>query len=307
MALLLLLNGRDPAPLEQALRALAPDTDIRIWPETGAVEDIELAVCWQHPHGALLHFPRLKLIASYGAGVDHILTDPDLPPAVAISRLEDPGLAQQVGQYVLWAILEHRLNATRIRQQQTQHVWRSVARNPGNRVGVLGLGHLGSHTAQMLSRHGFEVAGWSRNAKPFTEFECLSGQAGFEQLLARSDYLVCLLPLTTDTRGLLSRESFTQLPAGAYLINAARGEHLNEAHLLEALDQGRLSGACLDVVEHEPLPASSPLWTHPGVRLTPHLAGLSDLTLLARQVLDNYRRLHDGEPLQYQVSRDAGY
>lgn len=307
MAILLLLNGRDPAPLQRALQRLAPRADIRIWPDTGQVEDIGVAVCWQHPYGALSAYPKLRLIASYGAGVDHILGDPALPAQAAISRLEDPGLGLQIGQYILWAILEHRLDADRVRAQQVQHHWQSIERQGGNRVGILGLGKLGAHTAEQLARHGFEVYGWSRGEKSLAGVECLSGEAGLNRLLARADYLVCLLPLTPGTRDILSAPLFARLPLGAYLINAARGEHLDEAALLTALAEGKLSGACLDVVRDEPLPADSPLWDHPRIRLTPHLAGLSDLELLARQVVENAARLQDGRPLQHLVSRSAGY
>jgi glyoxylate/hydroxypyruvate reductase A len=209
----------------------------------------------------------------------------------------------------LTAVLRHHREFDRFSRAQRRKEW-SYAFPLGpaeRRVGVLGLGELGRAVASTLSAQGFPVAGWSRTAKEAEGITCFAGEAGLKPFLARTDILVCLLPLTAATRGILAAATFAALPQGAFVINVGRGAHLVEADLLAALASGQLAGATLDVFDQEPLPAASPLWDHPNVLITPHVASYCDPRTAADGVADNLRRLAAGEPLLNVVDRSRGY
>ncbi|MGA7985497.1 MAG: NAD(P)-dependent oxidoreductase, partial [Burkholderiales bacterium] len=174
-------------------------------------------------------------------------------------------------------------------------------------VGLLGLGELGRSVAQRLLALDFRLCGWSRRQKEIERIECFAGPDGLDAMLAKCGALVCLLPLTPETRGILDARSLALLPRGACVINVARGAHLVEADLIAALDAGHLAHAYLDVFETEPLPASHPFWSHPGVSLTPHVAALTDPRTALPLVIRNLERAQRGEPPEAQVDRAAGY
>jgi glyoxylate/hydroxypyruvate reductase len=291
------------------LRAQAPDVDFRVWPEVGAPEDVLFALSWKHPPGELAKLPRLRCIASLGFGVDHVLRDPDLPAGVPVTRIVDPGMIRGMSEYVLAAVLNHTRQFTLYGHDQTARVWKArVPSHPEDvRVGIMGLGHLGADAACKLRGLGFQVSGWSRTPKSIEGVRSFAGEEALSPFLAQSDILVCLLPLTEATRGILNRATLAQLPADAYVINAARGEHLVEEDLLAALDAGRLSGACLDVFRTEPLPADHPFWAHPRVTVTPHIASLTFPRDVAPQLIDNYRRVRSGQPPLHAVDIRRGY
>jgi glyoxylate/hydroxypyruvate reductase A len=283
--------------------------DLRVWPEVGRAEDVMFALCWQHPLGELKKYPSLKCIASLGFGVDHILRDPDLPPGVPVTRLVDPGMIAAMSEYVLAAVLAYTRQFDLYRQDQAQKKW--TARIPKQtrdvRVGIMGLGHLGSDAAPKLRALGFAVAGWSRTAKQVEGVRSFAGESDLDPFLAQSDILICLLPLTPATQGILNRRTLSKLPKGAYVINAARGDHLVEEDLLAVLESGRLSGACLDVFREEPLPESHPFWSHPRVTVTPHVASLTFPKAVAPQIVENYRRVRAGQPPLHAVDIRQGY
>jgi glyoxylate/hydroxypyruvate reductase A len=291
------------------LRALDPGLDVRVWPATGAADEIEFILCWKHPLGELKKFPNLKCIASLGFGVDHILKDPDLPPGVPIARLVDEFMIEAMSEYILAAVLYHTRRFDLFRQDQSQKKWQARRPLPPQnvRVGIMGLGHLGADAAQKLRLLGFQVSGWSRTPKPVEGLSAWAGPEALEEFLARTDVLVCLLPLTRATRGILNKRTFARLPAGAYIINAARGEHLVEEDLLSALDSGHLSGACLDVFREEPLPGSHPFWNHPRITMTPHSASLTVPKTVAPQLVENYRRVRSGLAPLHVIDIQKGY
>ena len=307
MAILIILAEKKARKIRDLLLDQIPEEKIFIWPETGPEEDIEIIVSWNHPHGVLACFPNLKLIASYGAGVDHIFSDPGLPENVAISRFVADKLSRQMAEYVTGVILAQRLRLIDYREYQAAGSWTPHAPRPGNRVTILGLGELGRCTASMLATVGCEVSGWSRSRKSLDQCICYAGSEELGDALGNADYVVCLLPLTPETRGILNRDLFNCVKEGTYLINAARGGHLVVDDLLDALYQGRLSGACLDVFEQEPLPQDSPLWRHPRVLVTPHIASVSPDSDMADYILENYRALRDGAPLHHLVNPALGY
>lgn len=291
------------------LRALDPGLDLRTWPEVGAPEDILMALSWKHPAGELAKLPRLRCIASLGFGVDHVLTDPGLPAGVPITRLVDPGMIRGMTEYIVAAVLNHTRQFTLYRRDQAAGVWKARApRHPRDaRVGVMGLGHLGADAARTLLSMGFPVRGWSRTPKAIEGVRSFVGAEGLGPFLGESDILVCVLPLTAQTRDILNRRTLAQLPADAYLINVARGEHLVEEDLLALLESGHLSGACLDVFRVEPLPAGHPFWAHPRVTVTPHVASLTFARDVAPQLLENYRRVRSGQSPLHVIDAARGY
>jgi glyoxylate/hydroxypyruvate reductase A len=313
-AILLAIAQWDPQGWDKRFCALAPGRDIRLWPDrVGDPRDVAYACAWKPPHGLLATFPNLKAIFSLGAGVDFLLDDPALP-AVPIVRIVDPNLTMRMTEYVALHVLAiHRRLRLYGAQQQTR-LWldhdQPAAREVA--VGVMGLGVLGRDAAEVLARLGFRVAGWSRTAKSIPGIETHHGLEGLDAFLSRSEILVCLLPHTPSTTGLLNLSLFRKLKRdgaldGAYLINAARGALQVDADILAALDEGALAGATLDVFPEEPLPAASPLWTHPKVTITPHNAAQSDPRTLAINILEQVDRFERGLPLANVVDPRAGY
>jgi len=283
--------------------------ELRVWPEVGRAEDVIFALCWQHPPGELKKYPGLRCIASLGFGVDHILRDPDLPVGVPVTRLVDPAMIAAMSEYVLAAVLNHTRQFDLYRQDKAQKKWTArIPKQPRDvRVGIMGLGHLGSDAAQKLRALGFAVAGWSRTAKQVEGVRSFAGESDLDPFLAQADILVCLLPLTPATQGILNRRTFAALPKGAYVVNAARGDHLVEEDLLDAIESGQVSGACLDVFRKEPLPESHPFWSHPRVTVTPHVASLTYPRAVAPQIVENYRRVRSGQSPLHGIDVRRGY
>ena len=299
----------DPVAWERQMNAHLGALDFRVWPESGDVADVEVALVWLPPPGMLKRFPNLKLIASLGMGVDHIFLDPELPEGVPVVRIVDPDMVDQMCEYVLFAVLDHYRFFGTYRRSQRAGEWKQMRPPPAERrrVGILGLGAIGAGAAARLTALGFDVAGWSRTPKTLAGVESFHGPDGFTPFLARSGIVVCLLPLTPETEGILDETAFAAMPEGGFVVNAARGGHLVEADLLASLDSGHLAGAALDVFATEPLPAGHPFWGHPKVRVTPHIAGLTRPETASRQIAENIRRLRAGEKLANLVDRERGY
>jgi glyoxylate/hydroxypyruvate reductase A len=309
MAVLFLAPDIKPDSWVKHLRREDPQIDLRVWPAAGRAEEIDFVLCWKHPPGELKKYVNLKCIASLGFGVDHILSDPDLPPGVPITRIVDPDMIRAMREYVLAAVLNHTRQFDLYRREQLAKTWQPrLPRHPQTvRVGVMGLGHLGADIGQTLSGMGFAVHGWSRSEKRLPGIESFAGADALEAFLSRSDILICLLPLTPATRGILDRRTLARLPQGAYVINAARGEHVVEEDLLAAVQSGHLAGACLDVFRTEPLPAEHPFWSHPQITVTPHIASLTYPRAVAPQLIDTYRRVRAGLTPEHTIDPQAGY
>ncbi|TLP79215.1 2-hydroxyacid dehydrogenase [Maribacter sp. ACAM166] len=272
-------------------------------------DEITMAIIWKHPPGSLSNYPNLKCIASAGAGVDYIFEDPTRPTNVPITRIVDPFLASDMSEHVLAVILAHLKNLNAYRLNQVENVWQPLEylRIKDVTVGILGLGELGALTASDLTRVGFNVQGWSRSKKDIKNVNTYSGKEALSEFLKSSDILVCLLPLTPETEGFLNKDLLAQLPKNGYIINVARGGHLVDGDLLMLLDNGHLSGACLDVYHTEPLPQAHPFWNHKKIHMTPHYASVSDTNSVIPQLLENYKRLHNNEELNHKVDMANGY
>ena len=269
---------------------------------------VDVVVSWRPAPGSLDLFSNLKLVHSIGAGADNILAYPGLP-AVHVCRIVDPDLADSMAQYVLWGALHfHRQFDTMLRDQASK-TWRRMVQRPASQcnVGIMGVGVLGAHVATLLSQAGFRVSGWSRSAKSVPTVAMYHGAAQRDAFLAQVDTLVCLLPLTPDTAGILDRHVFDILPHGATLIHCGRGAHLNAEDLQATLQSGRLRGALVDVFPQEPLPGTDPLWNAPNLIVTPHIAAVANDEAIVGQVLDNVRRLDAGLPLHAAVDPTRGY
>lgn len=282
-------------------RALPED---RFFPE--AHPDIDVAlVAMPHP-GIFGRLPKLRLVQSLWMGVENLLADPELPRRVPLARLVDPGMVGAMSETVLAHVLDWHRHHYVYRQRQREKRWQRRRQFlPADRtIGILGLGELGSDAARKLLALGFRVCGWSRRAKRVAGVHC---STDLGEILRMSDALVCLLPLTEQTRGVLNAAAFARMPGGGCLINVARGAHLVVPDLLAALDAGHLAHAYLDVFDTEPLPAESPLWSHPGVTVTPHAAALTEPRTAVPKIVENIERLRRGEPLLNLVDFAAGY
>ncbi len=275
------------------------------WPDTNGGA-IDIAVVATHPKGTFANLPGLKLIQSLWMGVENIVGDDGLPRGVPVARLIDPGMVAAMGETVIAYVLDWHRHFWCYRNFQNEKSWKRRRQYLASdrTVGILGLGELGGTIAAKLQAMDFNVAGWSRRPKKLDGVYCATD---LDEVLARSDAVVCLLPLTPQTRGILNREKLQKIKKNGCLINVARGAHVVTADLLAALDSGHLARAYLDVFETEPLPADSPLWSHPGITLTPHIAALTEPRTSVGKVAENIERVRRGEKPLNTVDFAAGY
>lgn len=289
------------------LREAAPELEVVVWPDP-AFREAEVAMCWNAPAGVYAQMPRLRLVHSIAAGVDNVVAGQDLR-GLPVCRVVDPKLAEGMVQYVLWSVLHFHRRLDLAQANQRARIWQRPPLQAASEccVGLMGLGQLGTPIARALLGLGYAVNGWSRSAHALDGLTLYRGAEALAAFLAATDVLVCVLPLTEATRGILNRDTFAALPRGAAIVNCGRGEHLVVPDLLAALDRGQLRGAVLDVFAHEPLPADDPLWAAPGVVVTPHMATMASSSVVAQQVAQNVRRLIAGEPLVNQVDPGRGY
>jgi glyoxylate/hydroxypyruvate reductase A len=315
MALLIACSSRaDQFAAE--MRALDPHLGVRIAPDIGKAEDIDTALVWQPPTGLLATLPNLRLIVSVGAGVDALLQDPTLPDAPLV-RFVDPDLTGRMAEYIALGVLYHHRRMGEFRELQARKLWRYLPEPAARevRVGLMGLGVLGSAAARALKPFGYRLRGWSRTSKAIDGVACFGGPAALDAFLAETDILAVLLPLTRETRGILNRDLFRKLSPsgrspllpGPVLINAGRGGLQVDADIAAALEAGDIYAASLDVFETEPLPVASPLWQHPRVVITPHNAAESAPAAIARYALRQMHACKKGAALENLVDRHRGY
>jgi glyoxylate/hydroxypyruvate reductase A len=297
---LLVKSGGAPAMPEwlALFGPLLPDLDIRWWDDSAVdPQTVAYVLVWQPEPGRLAGYPNLRAIFSSAAGVDHIVNDPDYPRHVPVFRMIVDQTAQTVAEYVCLHALGWIRDFDRMRRAQADKRWdlfEAPRLAPQTRVGIMGLGTIGLLCATMLKALGFQVHGWARSPKSVPEIPCLAGQGAFDDFLRQSDLLVGLLPDTPETRGLICRKAIMQLPKGAAVINVARGSLVVLDDLLATLDDDHLSAAVLDVFETEPLPATHPVWSHPKVTVTAHIAGFASREARAQKVAQNIEELASG-------------
>ena len=272
-------------------------------------QDIDYALLWKPPPRLLRDLGSVKAIFNLGAGIDSLAGSEALPAGVPVVRVEDAGMAEQMSEYVVHAVLRQYREFDSYAEAQRAGLWRPLARQEKRAfgVGILGMGVLGTAAAAALLPFGFPLAGWSRTRKNVAGVDSYAGSAELDAFLARCQVLVCLLPLTRETRGVLDRRALSQLPVGAHLVNVARGALIVDDDLLALLDQGRLGGATLDVFHDEPLPAAHPFWHHPRISITPHVSAVTLVEESVAQIAAKITRLEAGLPINDIVNPERDF
>jgi glyoxylate/hydroxypyruvate reductase A len=291
------------------VHAAFPDARIRLW-QDGDDAPADYAIVWKPPVAMLRGRRELKAIFNLGAGVDAILALGDaLPPEVPVVRLDDAGMAIQMAEYVTHAVLRHFRRFDDYDRLARDRQWQELAPNERRDfpVGILGLGVLGTRVAQALAHFEFPVRGWSRSPRTLSGVDGYAGMPALDAFLRGSRVLVCALPLTTDTEGILCRANLEKLMPGAYLINIARGAHLVEQDLLDLLQSGHIAGATLDVCRTEPLPADHPFWSEPRITITPHISARTLRDETVRQISQKIAAMQRGDTVAGIVDRMKGY
>jgi len=291
------------------IKAYDATIEFRNWPKTGPVEEIDYVLAWLPQLGDLARYPNLKAIFWLGAGVDHLLKDKELPRRVPIVRLVDEGLSAGMTEYVLLHVLRYHRRLPELEAQQREGVWRQLSYPlaKDRRIGIMGMGVLGTDAAKRLISLGFDVGGWSGSPKQLAGLTSFHGDGQLTAFLARSEILVCLLPLTPTTTGIINARTLAALPKGAAVINAARGGHVIDVDLIAALDRGQIAHATLDVFTTEPLPVEHPFWRHPRITLTPHVASMTPSETASRVVVEGLKALRAGRRAANIVDLTKGY
>ncbi len=284
--------------------------DVRIFPDYGNPDEIDTILIWSFLIQELARFKNLKCILALSAGVDHLLMqDTSCVRNVPIARLKDPFMKNDIVQYAVVSVLNYVKLMDRWRNRQKEKKWDKTP--PFNlsdkKVAVMGLGYLGESVAVALQQLGLKVIGWSNSKKNIPDVTDYVGEAQFDQFLSKADILVCMLPLTPETENIINKRTIHKMPKGAYIINFARGQHIVDEDLLAALASGHLSGVTLDVFRKEPLPPEHPFWKHPKIRVTPHIASVTNIETAAPQIFENYQRALAGKSLLNEVSLKKGY
>jgi glyoxylate/hydroxypyruvate reductase A len=305
-------GGERAVPEWQACFAVvAPQLDVRWWDEPALdPASVDYALVWDPEPGRLARLPKLRAIFGSGAGVDGIVADPHLPRGVPLVRCVPPEATQRMGEFVAWAVLSLNKDARRMALAQARRDWdwfEPPFAAAAHTVGIMGLGAMGLRSAQMLRGLGIPVVGWSRTRKDVPGVETFAGTADLPAFLARSEVLVCLLPATPETTGLIAAPLLAQLPRGAGLVQVGRGVQQVLPDIVAALDSGQLSAAVLDVFDPEPLPPDSPAWSHPRITVTPHVGSLPSRLERARYVADCIARIERGEAPPNVYDPERGY
>ncbi|WP_138431677.1 2-hydroxyacid dehydrogenase [Fodinibius saliphilus] len=309
MSLIFVAPDRSLSAWKDAIHKVDPNLDVEIWPQIDNPKRVQFAVCWNQPKHVLDNYPNLKAVSSLGAGVDHLLEDDFLPADVNICRVVSSSLIQQMKEYVLGTVISIQRNFVHYIRQKDQQQWQAHTHPLASdlAIGIMGLGKLGKPVAQQLSELGYQVNGWSRSPKTIENISTFAGRDEFSAFLQKTQILVCLLPLTDETNGILDLETLKQLQSPSWIINVARGEHLVDEDLIYALDTDIIKGAWLDVFSEEPLPDRHAFWNRSNIMITPHIASITQPSEVADQIVENYKRALSGMELNYEVDRQKGY
>ena len=295
-------------PWKEALLEVDLNLDIEIWPRVENKERVTFAVSWKHQEHVLSNYPNLRVVSSLGAGADHLLKENSVPESAKITRVVVPSLSNKMAEYVLNSIQNYRFHTSTYVDQKRDGVWSKHTTIPISdcTIGILGLGEMGLVIAKLLVKSGYNVAGWSKSQKEIDGISCFD-ESELDEFLSQSNILVCVLPLTDKTNGILDLDLFKKMKDPSFVINVGRGAHLVEEDLIYALDTGVLAGACLDVFEQEPLPDNHLFWNRPKIMITPHVASITDPKEAATLIVENYKRSLSGMKLLYEVAREKGY
>lgn len=294
--------------LREALLPMYPSGDMRSSQSPGNLDEIEMLVVSTYVEGEALRYPNLKLIQKAGAGVESIIVDSSIPESVQVARLRSDVPAVEMAEYCLAAVFQEQRHFRQYRDNQSESTWHPMEPKESSKttVAILGLGLIGGITANRFLDNHFKVIGWSRSPKQLAGVHCYAGMDQLPELLAEADYVISILPSTPETTDLFNQQRFSEMKETAVLINVGRGDLVNEGDLVQALDDGELSHAILDVMQVEPLPKASPMWRHAGITITPHISGwhLGDAIY---DIAENFKRLEKEQPLLHLVDRQLGY
>jgi len=302
-------SARNPQPWLDAIAAALPDADVWLWTPEVAGRQADYAIVWMPPAELFASQSSLKAVFNIGAGVDGVIALPNLPADIPLVRLNDAGMAVQMAEYVCHMLIRHTREFDVYAAQATEQRWKM--RRPINRadfpVGVMGLGSIGRRVAEAIAAFGYPTFGWSHSPKSLPGISTFSGYDQFDDFLSSVRGLVCLLPLTSETKGILNVTTLSKLKPNGYLINVARGSHLVEEDLLEVLNNGTLAGAAIDVVRQEPLPADHTFWVHPKITLTPHISAVTLREESVEQIAGKIKALARGDAVEGVVDFARGY
>ena len=308
MRLLLYRSDGNTAPWARDLQEALPGCEVVLW-HSELDSACDYALVWGPPAELLPQLAKVKAVFLAGAGVDALLKFGDALPQVPIVRLGDAGMGVQMAEYVLHAVLRHFRRFDEYENRAKDGVWAPLALEDKSAfsIGVMGTGALGKQVLAALGHFGFPLRGWSRTKKRIDGVACFTGPEQLDAFLSGTRILVCMLPLTVDTEGLLDRRLLEKLPRGAYLINVARGALVAEPDLLALIRSGHIAGATLDVFRNEPLPSPHPFWGEPKIAITPHISALTVRSDSVRQIAHKINALERGEPVADVVDRTLGY
>jgi phosphoglycerate dehydrogenase-like enzyme len=309
MAILVLSNPLPSAPFAAALKKAAGDLPVWTEADNPPPEQVEAILAWRMKDGVLPKYPNLRVLSSTGAGVDKLLAPTDLPAHLPVTRVVDPMQGIEIAQYVVACTLGFTRDLAVYAEQQSRAEWKRLPVRPAKRcrVGLLGYGAVGQAVGRAFAPLGYPVSAWTRSRRDAEGITSFAGADELPAFLSQTDVLVCTLPLTAETHGLLNRTTLSQLPPGAFFVSVGRGEHIVEPDLRALLDEGHLGGAALDVFEREPPPADNWVWSHPKVVATPHIAAQASFETVARQCIDSLLAARRGEVPALAVDRDRGY
>lgn len=308
MSVVILFNQKKSEDWLQKLKELLPTKNIEVYPHVEDSSKVEFLITWKPHEGYVHEFPNLKVVQSVGAGIDHLLHTP-IGENVQITRIVDPALKQDMFEFILSNILASMKNLHFYVREQNENRWSPIEYKSihNTSVTILGLGEIGKLVAEKLSFLGFEVRGWSNSEKSIEGVQSYYGREGLDQAIAATDFVVNILPLTNETEGILNQNFFRKLSSSTVLINVARGGHLMDEDLIEAINLGIIKEAFLDVFHLEPLTDSHPFWQHPKIHITPHIASITNPETAIQQVVENIFRLENGQILMNLVDLKRGY
>ncbi|TQD39817.1 2-hydroxyacid dehydrogenase [Haloflavibacter putidus] len=307
--IVIIAPNRDVDAWVEALKQQDEKLQVEVYPQDTQREKTEFILTWNPPREVFQNYPNLKVVASMGAGVKHIFNNSTIAENVVVTKVEDKQLEKDLGIFVLTSCLNHLRDISFYYTKQQESEWKPIkyVRPEETCVGILGFGTIGQAVGETLYKSDFKVIGYANSNKNHKNIKTFVGKDAFTEFLQQCDILVCLLPLTKETQGILSASLFKQLKKGAYLINVGRGAHLKENDLLEAINNQQLSGAALDVFQEEPLPQEHIFWSHPKITITPHIASVTHPKRVSKQIVENYDRMQSEEKILYQIDKQKGY
>ncbi|MBD3749418.1 MAG: glyoxylate/hydroxypyruvate reductase A [Sphingobacteriales bacterium] len=309
MSIAIIFNSKATHHWEAALKQHLPETKIEVYPEIEDFAKVDMALCWKAEENVLDLFPNLQLIHSVGAAVDHITLKQNIKLDQTICRIVDDYLSADMFEFLLAIVMTEIKNLPLYQQLQTHQNWkpRKYKRIQDTQLCILGLGEIGAFAAQQFAQMGFQTKGWSQTKKALKNVTCFAGAEELNAAVADVDFLINILPVTLKTTGILNQPLFDKLAANTILINVGRGEHLVDKDLLTALNSAKLQSAYLDVFQTEPLPKDHPFWTHPKIKITPHIASVTQIDSAVLLVVENYKNYLSGLPLKHIASVEKGY